>query len=294
MPTYNFKQEAEVYVVSGGTTYRIHVTDISFSQTFSEESYSVSTIHSPNDLFEATVINKANPANFSFSVPAIKENDYTILETLLRSVDSFTLYIKTSADTFKLETAVITNGSFVIEKSRPLSIEIQGEASKLLRGQTFSSTSTVTPRNYTIPLTVDVTLNSSLLDCIVGVTIELQNSIEWTPYTTVGGAIAATSASTSMYPSGFTISKKILAGSITQYLTDSSTANTQQWDDNATLSITAGDGRTGSFFRGFSFGPATCSFTNRVTVGGVFLQNYDWRVVSNAASLTSILNYVTD
>ncbi len=67
MPTYNFKQEAEVYVVSGGTTYRIHVTDISFGQTFSEESYPVNTIHSPNDLFEASVINKANVASFSFS-----------------------------------------------------------------------------------------------------------------------------------------------------------------------------------------------------------------------------------
>ena len=70
MPTYNFKQEAEVYIVSGGT-HRIHVTDISFSQTFSEESHSVNTIHSPNDLFEASVINKANVANFSFSVPIL-------------------------------------------------------------------------------------------------------------------------------------------------------------------------------------------------------------------------------
>ena len=152
----------------------------------------------------------------------------------------------------------------------------------------------MSPRSYIIPSIVDVTLNNSLLDCIVGVTIELQNSVQWNPYTTVGGAIAATSASNSMYPSEFTISKKILAGSITQYLNDSNTTNTQQWDDNATLSIQAGDGRTGSFFRGFSFGPATCAFTNRVTVGGVFLQNYDWRVVSNADALTSILNYVTD
>ena len=81
MPTYNFKQEAEVYVVSGGT-HRIHVTDISFSQTFSEESYPVNTIHSPNDLFEAGVINKANVASFSFVVPAIVQSNYTILETL--------------------------------------------------------------------------------------------------------------------------------------------------------------------------------------------------------------------
>jgi len=293
MPTYNFKQEAEVYVVSGGT-HRIHVTDISFSQTFSEDSYPVNTIHSPNDLFEASVINKANPANFKFEVPAIDEANYTILETLLRSADSFTLYVKTAADTFKLETAVITNGSFVIEKSRPLSIEIQGEASKLLRGQTFSSTAAVSPRSYMLPNVVDVTLNNSLLDSIIGVTIELQNDVEWNPYTTVAGAIAATSASNSMYPSEFTISKKILAGSITQYLTDSNTANTQQWDNNATLSIKAGNGLSDSAFRGFSFGPATCSFTNRMGTAKVFMQNYDWRVVSNSASLSSILNYVTD
>ena len=81
MPTYNFKHEAEVYVVSGGTTHRIHVADISFSQTFSEESYPVNTIHSPNDLFEASVINKASAANFSFSMPAIVQADYAIVES---------------------------------------------------------------------------------------------------------------------------------------------------------------------------------------------------------------------
>ena len=46
MPTYNFKQEAEVYVVSGGNRHTEYdVTDISFGQTFSEESYPVKTLH---------------------------------------------------------------------------------------------------------------------------------------------------------------------------------------------------------------------------------------------------------
>ena len=92
MPTYNFRHEAEVYVVSGGTTHRIHVTDISFSQTFSEESYPVNTIHSPNDLFEASVINKANVASFGLSLPALKEADYAIIETLLLNATEFDLY----------------------------------------------------------------------------------------------------------------------------------------------------------------------------------------------------------
>lgn len=295
MPTYNFKQEAQVYVVSGGNRHRIDVTDVSFSQTFSEESYPVKTLHAQNNLFEASVINKANVANFSFSVPALTQADYTILETLLLNASSFDLFVKTEADTFKLETAVITNGSFVIERSRPLSIEIQGEGGKLTRGATLTGTlqSRSATKNYVIPV-LDITLNSASLSNIVGVNMELQNEVEWTPYTTVGAGISATSAATSMFPSTFTLSKKILAGSITQYLTDSNTSNTLQWDTDASLTIKAGNGQSGASFRGFSFGPATCSFTNRINAGNIFLQNYDWRMVQNPSSLATILKYETD
>jgi len=246
-------------------------------------------------LFEGSVINKANAANFKFTAPALKEADYAILHTLLLNASSFDLYVQTEADTFKIETAVITNGSFVIERSRPLSIEIQGEGGKLTRGATLTGTlqSRSSTKNYTIPV-LDITLNGAALSNIVGVTMELQNEVEWTPYTTVAGAISATSAATSMYPSTFTLSKKILAGSIRQYLTDSNTANTLDWDTNASLAIKAGNGQTGSSFRGFSFGPATCSFTNRVRTGNIFLQNYDWRLVQNPSNLATILKYETD
>lgn len=295
MPTYNFKQEAQVYVVNGGNRHRIDVTDVSFSQTFSEESYPVNTIHAPNDLFEGSITNKANVANFSFSLPVLQEADYAVLETLLLSAGSFDLYVKTEADTFKIETAVITNGSFVIERSRPLSMEIQGEGGKLTRGATLTGTlqSRSSTKSYVVPK-VDVTLSGSSLSNIVGLTMELQNEIEWTPYTTVGGAISATSAATSMYPSTFTISKKILAGSITQYLTDSNTSNTLQWDTDAFLTIKAGNGLPGSAFRGFFFGPAICTFTNRINTGNTFLQNYDWRMVQNPSNLGTILRYKTD
>jgi hypothetical protein len=289
MPTYNFKQEAEVYVVSGGTTHRIHVTDISFGQTFSEESYPVNTIHSPNDLFEASVINKANVANFSFSVPAIVQSNYTILETLLLQATEFDLYIKTQADVYRLRQSVMTNGSFVIERSRPLSLEISGEASQLYKGVTgFTTTGPITSKSYTIPI-VDVTVDGDTLTDVVNITMELQNDVQWIPYTTVNSAVSAAT----MYPSGFKISKKILAGSITQYLTDGNSSNTNSFNTSASISIKAGNGLSGSFFRGFSFGPATCSYTNRIDIGNVFLQSYDWRVVQNT-TLSSILNYTTD
>ena len=164
MATYNFKQEAKVYVVSGGNQYRIDVSDVSFSQTFSETSYSVKTLHEQSNVFEGSVINKANVANFEFKVPVLTEADYTILETLLIGTTSFDLFVKTEADTFKLETAVITNGSFVIERSRPLSLDISGEAAKLTRNATLTGTaqSRSSTSNYIIP-SLDITIGARLL-----------------------------------------------------------------------------------------------------------------------------------
>jgi len=295
MAAYNFKQEAKVYVVSGGNQYRIDVSDISFSQTFSETSYSVKTLHEQSNVFEGSVINKANVANFDFRVPVLTEADYTILETLLIGATSFDLFVKTEADTFKLETAVITNGSFVIERSRPLSLDISGDAAKLTRGATLTGTaqSRSSTSNYIIP-SLDITIGSTSLSNVVTVGMELQNEIKWTPYTTVNSALSATNASNSMYPSAFTVDKKILSGSISQYLTDGNTGNVQDWDTDASITVKAGNGETGASFRGFSFGPATCSFTNRINTGNLFRQSYDWRMTQNPADLATILKYETD
>ena len=295
MPTYNFKQEAQVFVVSGGNRHRIDVSDISFSQTFSEKSYPVKTLHAQSNVFEASVINKANVANFEFKLPALVESDYTILETLLIGASSFDLFVKTEADIFKLETAVITNGSFVIERSRPLSLEISGEAAKLTRGETLTGTaqSRSTTSNYTLPI-LEITIGNTSISDVLSVGMELQNEINWTPYTTINSALSATNASNSMYPSAFTLKKKILSGSISQYLTDDNTTDVHDWNTNASITVKAGNGQSGNNFRGFSFGPATCTFTNRINAGNIFRQSYDWRMTQNPSDLATILKYETD
>lgn len=295
MSSYNFKREAQVFIVSGGLRYKLDVQDISFSQTFSEESYPVRTLHAPNNTFEGSVINKANAATFSFTISAITEADFKVVVDRLLDYSSFTLFVKTTADTFKLDTAVITSGSFGIEKSRPLSIQVQGEASRLSRGQTLTGTlqNRSATMSYTIPK-LEIILNNSAQNDIIGVAIELQNEISWTPYLTVNNALSVTNASNSMYPTAFSLTKKILSGSITQYLTNANVNNTLQWDTNANLTINAGNGLSAPNFRGFKFGPAVCSFTNRVGAGTVFAQNYDWRLVENVSNLATKLNYVTD
>ena len=96
-----------------------------------------------------------------------------------------------------------------------------------------------------------------------------------------------------MYPSGFSLSKKILSGSITEYLSNVNASENQTWSKNASIEIKAGNGQSGSSFRGFHFGPATCSFTNRAKVGDIFTQSYDWRMIQNP-TLSTVLKYETD
>ena len=93
MPSYNFKREAQVFIVTGGLRYRLDVQDISFSQTFSEESYPVRTLHAQNNVFEASNITKANAANFSLTVSAITEADFIVVRDRLLDYASFDLFI---------------------------------------------------------------------------------------------------------------------------------------------------------------------------------------------------------
>ena len=90
-----------------------------------------------------------------------------------------------------------------------------------------------------------------------------------------------------MYPSQFTLEKRILSGSIGQYVTDTSNTDVQTWDTNVPLVITAGNGLSSTSFRGFKFNLANCSFTNRNSVGDVYTQAYDWKMNDNPTDLGS-------
>lgn len=297
MPNYNFLKEAKVYLYYGTSLYNIDISSISFSQTFTENSYSVKTIHEQK-MFEGSVINKANPADFSFTIPYLKEGDLSIVFNRLLDCETFTLYVSTEQNSFKIDNCVITNGSFVIEKLRPLSLSLSGEGTKLsiLSGaslDTFnylkifnlvSRSATFSYSRVEIPaLTIDGT---DISPNVVSLSIELQNEIDWQPYATVDGALSATSAATSMYPSRFDIGKKILAGSITRYLVDISKSLT--WSSNVPLFIRVGTG-TGAAFRGYELNTTSCSFTNRISTSSIFTEEFNWRMTQNPSSLSSVL-----
>lgn len=307
MATYNFLRESEVYLVYGGNQYRVDVyPNISCSQTFTEESYPVKTLHNQSLMFEGSSITRANPANFEFTIPSLRENDLDVILDLLMDYDTssgqqliktFDLYIKTQDSVFKLQTCVLTNGTFLIEKLRPLSVSLSGEAVKLSRVGTASG--------YTIPGSVqsrsgsrtykrinylDVSVNSTTLTSIFSTSVELQNNIEWTPYATIQDSLAVTNESNTMYPSSFSLSNRILSGSIGQYVNSDENSSLQSWSQAVPIRIRAGDNSGGTVY-GFDFNMSSCVFTNRLSVANVFTQNYDWRMTQNPASLSSIFTH---
>ena len=350
MPNFTFtKDNVEIFVVDtadSNKSYKIDTNEISFGQTFQEKSFEVKTIQSQGS-FEGSVINKANPVEFSLNTPLLKEATNKILFDKLVSAESFDLYISSQYDVWKLEKCVIQDGQFEINKSRPLRLAISGEASKLstytpnasanvalnavagkrvyihetrdtnwvaigapsnTQGIIFTATGNgsgngqarlaipgtlqntgITTTTYIMPVLSTLTLGTTdVSSSVQGVSVELQNGIEWNNYNTVHGALTATNAATSQYPQNFRISKRVLGGSIRRYLTDTSTT-VNTWNSNTNIRLVAGNGT-----QGLDFNISNTSFTNRMAGGGdVFMEEYNWRMTQNPTTLSSVITYTT-
>ena len=291
MANYSFLNEAKVYIVYGTTKKQLDITSISFSQTFTEETRSVKTLHNQNNMFEGSVINTANPANFEITTNLLIEDASKIVFDRLTDTNSFHLYISTESDVFKLEKCVITNGTINIERLRPLSLSISGQASKLIpsssvpSGMTLRTTSS--SRTYNLNKDLFVSLGgASISDHLVSVSIELQNEVKWIPYKTVN------TASGTRYPTQYTIDKKVLAGNIRRYLNDDTESASQSYGLNQSLRIKAGT-NIGGLFKGIDFNSNNCSLTQRIQTGTVFMKNTDWRMVQNPSPVSGVLTYFT-
>ena len=284
------------------TPLRIDVEPgIKFTQTFTDKAYKQRTLHTLNKLHDASSVVKANTANFSFIMPALVENDLLEMVNLLVDYDSsgfnlrnYDLYIKFPNEIYLLKKCVSTNGTFMIEKLENLKLEIQGQASKLSKDVYLppvqvarSATRTFQKLDY-VSVQVGDTSPPPTLSNVFNISIELQNSIAWLPYGTVNEAINATNASTSSYPSNYTLNKRTLSGSIGQYITDQNDSNAQDWKTGVNIIIKVGkDASTG-----FQFNLSNCTFTNRAnTTETLMTQSYDWKMNDNPADLGTKITF---
>jgi len=302
MTAYNFLRESNVHLVYGGSRYLLKTTpDVSFSQTFAEDAYEVKTLHDQTKMFQGTSITKANPADFSFTIHLTTEKDETIVKSLLTDYDategqtrinSFDLYIVTGESTFKLNECVMTNGDFNLAKGSALTLSVSGQAQKLERvgnasyslpGSLASASSTRTP---TLSL-IDVEVSGSDVSNIISATLSVQNEINWTAYETLHSSLSVTNASNAMYPSGFTLGRRVVSGNITQYVTSNNSSTVQSFNTDTTVRVkTVVDGST---FLDANL--ANCMFTKRTAASEAFTQTFDYRLIGNPANLSTVITY---
>jgi len=175
--------------------------NLQFNQTFTDNTYPQKTLHEPTKFFDASNIKKANPADVSFTLPVYEENDFAPVYECLRELNSnnglkqFDLYIQMPNDLYYINKCVVKNGSFLVERDKPLRLQIQAQGSQLKRyGSTegakrtsaFNSltrSSTKTHQVFTDHL--EASVGSTNLDCLFSVSAELQNNIEWVENKTV-------------------------------------------------------------------------------------------------------------
>ena len=324
--SYSFLRESKLYIVHGGNKYRIYTTSaITFNQTFAEDAYSVKTLHDQSKMFEGSSITKANPATFSFNVPLTTEKDESIMVDLATEIStsaeagitnqqlkSFDMYVQTGSSIFKLEGAVITSATFDFVPENQFQMRVEGQGKKLTRVAYYDTTGT--PRwddvlddsAYTIPgsaqsesstrnplivypyLIIDSLDMSSIISC----NLQIQNEITWTPYETLNESLEVTNSSNAMFPTTYTLGKRIVSGEIRQYQTGN---NATQFDDFSTSSsltikgFKVGTPSDGTPFFQIQLDPI--QYTARLQPGEVYSQSYDFRSLDNTALETRITQY---
>lgn len=294
MAFYSFKKNCTVYIVRGSQRWKIEVyPDLTFSQTFDEMAHNVKTLHDQNAMFEEATINKANPANFSFTSLLVTGDDFKILGDWLANPALYDIYVDTGVDIFKITQGVLSRATFQIFKDRLLTVSMEGTASRLTR---FGASGTTIPGTIqtrdiihtpVIPRALNIELDGVEVKNINGLSLELVNDVQWLEYDTLHKSLYVTSATDTQYPEAFFVSKKTLSGTIQQYLTDSNGSKVQTWSTNSTLRIRVHNGT--AYYLDVNMPKVKIS--SRLDPGEVFIQNYDFRMTHSPANVTDVLNY---
>ena len=201
---------------------------------------------------------------------------------------------------YKINSCVITNGTFVIEKLKNLKLNIEGQGAELSVLQTpfsegiysYLQQIDIVPSQKTYQQVKDLetTIGGlNISDGVLACTIELENDIEWNPYRTLNDALNVTNESNTMYPSNFTLKERSLTGSIERYIFGDGVkdGDIDSWKTGQTLVIKAGNSNSSN--KGFQLNLSNCSFTNRANVREIFTHNYEWTMNDNPTTLGNVI-----
>ena len=299
MTTFNFKRDTKAYVVRGGFRHTLDIyPDVTYSQTFNETSVPVKTLHSQYDMFENAVVNRANPANFSFTVPILYEGDLNILFNLLLDYDTSAieatlktadLYFETNSEVYKIEKCVMESGVFRLLNTEVMTLSLSGTGSKLSK-HVGAIPGTQVERSVTRTFgrinRAEVLLNGVSQKFIAGFSVEVQNNVNWLDFATIQNSQAVTSASGTMYPGAFVVGSRALTGNIQQYVTDETNSRVNTWQTNCSIQIRVGELDKDYLLRILI---PSAVFTNRLGVEDLYIQSYDFRMTSNPSQLSTVV-----
>lgn len=291
---HNLKKDTKIYIVQSGFKFTLDVyPDFSFSQTFNETNVPVKTLHSQFDMFDEAVVVKANPANFSFTMPVLVEGDLDVVIGLLLEYDTTSieatlktadLYIQSNSEVYKLEKMVIESGVLQIEKASPILLNVSGTASKLSKftgtipGTAVARSST---RTYSTTSYLQVLMNTVPLTNINSISVELKNNVQWMDFDTIQKSSALNGVSETMFPETFVVQSRLLSGIISQYVTEENGTTVSTWARDKSLKITAGT--LGASARLVVDIPKVV-YTNRLDVQDIYTQSFDFRMLPNVNS----------
>jgi len=291
--SFSFKKEAKVFVVFLGSQYSIDISSINFNQTHVEHLYSNKTLQIPN-MFEQVVINKANPATFEITFPALRETDLQILFNRALDYAAFDIYVRAGPNVFKIENCVITNFIFNTAKIRPLTLSAEGEAIRATRvgdADSYVIPGTTVPRSgtktYNLTKYTNIKIeNTVAIDNLASINIQLQNNIKWTPYTSIDDALVAIDADSSMYPREYELDNRVLQGVFSTHVID-----IEFWDKDIGLLIQIGE-KVGNTVYGIEFDMPAVTIQTNISTGNVFNQSYTWRMTHNPEHLSEVIKYL--
>ena len=96
-----------------------------------------------------------------------------------------------------------------------------------------------------------------------------------------------------MFPSAYTLDKRIISGEIRQYQTDNNITQFDDFSTNSNISLKAikvGQAANATPFLQWNINPA--SYTARMAPGDVYTQSYDYRSLDNTNNIgTQITQY---
>jgi hypothetical protein len=231
-----------------------------------------------------------------------KEKDESPIIDLLSGLNneqltSFDMYVQTGSATFKIESAVITEGAFTFQPKDQFKVELTGQGIKLSRvgdesytipGSAQSESATRTP----LLIYPVITLDSLDMNNLLGASLRISTNINWTAFETLQNSLSVTNSSNAMFPSTYTIDSRTVSGELRQYQTDN---NITQFDDFSTNSnfiikaVQVGKASSDNGFFQININPA--SYTARLQTGSVYLQSYDFTSTDNTALGTRITQY---